>query len=69
VHATETFNVIRKILRCWLLLNMFVAKSNRFFFYDLLTIFVKGKKDHHQARNKDSARGASHPWKNVLDIV
>jgi len=69
VNTAETSKVISEILTCWLLLKMFVAKSNRSFFYDPLIIFVKGKTDHHQARNKRGARGASPPWKNVLDIV
>jgi len=34
VHTAETFKLIKKILTCWLLLKMFVAKSNPLFFYD-----------------------------------
>jgi len=47
VQTAETFQVIREILTCWLLLKEFVAMFNRMFFYDLLIVFVRGKTDHH----------------------
>jgi len=46
VQTAGTFKVIRDILTCWLLLQKFVATSNRLFFYDLLIIFVRGRTDH-----------------------
>jgi len=46
LQTAETFKVIREILTSWLLLKKFVATSNRLF-YDLLIIFVRGRRDHH----------------------
>ena len=38
-------------LICWLILKKFVATSKRLFFYDLLTICVSGKTNHHYQRS------------------
>jgi len=47
VQTAETFKVTKEILRCMLLLKMFVVTSNRLFFYGLLITSVWGKTDHH----------------------